>query len=327
MFKLFNNIEPKIQTGVFVLATSAFAVPINVYGGSNDRVQVDAAVIAPTQKVNNGLTALIAVPKGIHGSFSAAGKVIHFETRRGPQTPAHLRADDPAAPLYEVDVRFLDAEGNPYLVQIGGDAPIDPSWSTARAKPKTAQAAKSDFDLAHKAVDNIKRLKFNAKFKPEQMALINLLPAVEEAQVTEAVEPSASALPQAAVPVSTYRHRVEIHHKSCCFGLGRHSATVGKYISNTGVTTTAVITCNHGTCAHQMALKCSWTSASPGNRTTRLLNYVLCSTPYNPTSVFGHNSNDDTDLQYRAVRYNVLPSTSSGMCNDSSVNNEPTHCY
>lgn len=317
--------KQSVIKGLLALSLVAVtALPMQPRAAGNIQAEV---VVAPEAKVNKALTNLIVVPKGIHGSFSSAGKVIHFETRRGPKTPAHLRAGDPTAPLYEIDVRFLDAEGNPYLVQIGGGAPIDPAWSATPLKPKTAQAAKNDFALARKAVENIKRLQFNPKFNPEQKALINLLPAIEEAQVTEAVESKALIQPQAASPVNSYRHRVEIHHKSCCFGLGRHSATIGKYISTAGVTTTAVITCNHGTCANQMALKCSWTSASPGNRTTRLLNYVLCSTPYNATSVFGHNSNDDTDLQYRAVRYNVLPSTTGGMCNDSSVNNEPTHCY
>ncbi len=329
MSNLGKPIYTSLRAGIIILVISLFTIPmIGIAAADKSSTQANA-ILAPGQHVNGGLTSLVAVPKGINGSFVAGSKVIHFETRRGPQTPRYLRAGDPTAPIYEIDVRFLDEDGNPYLVQIGGDRPIDPTWSAAAAKYKVDSEAKSDFDLTAKSIETIKKLKFNNKYKPEQLALINLASTIEEAQVVEKVEAAPLQIPnaQATLPVNSYRHKIEIRHKSCCFGLGRHSATIGKYISITGVTTTAVITCNHGTCANQMALKCSWTSASPGNRTTRLNNNIACTTPYNPTSIFGHNSNDDTDLQYRAVRYNIRPSTSSGVCNDSSVNNEPTHCY
>jgi hypothetical protein len=289
-----------------------------------------STVLAQGQEPREGFTSLLAVPNGINGSFEFGGKIVHFQTRRGLRTPKYLRDGDPATPNFEIDVRFIDQDGRPFLTQIGGDVPLDNTWVEVAPKPKADRESKADFELAAKTIGTLKKLKFKQKFDHERQALLNLASIVESAQVIEKIEgiPSqTSPSTQTLALANTYRHRVAIHEKSCCLGLGHHSATIGKYISNSGVVTTAVITCNHGSCANQMALKCNWTSTYPGNRTTQVNNDITCSTLYNPTSVFGHNSNDDTDLQYRAVRSNSRPSTSGGICNDSSTNNEPTSCY
>jgi hypothetical protein len=288
-----------------------------------------STVLVPGQELREGITSLLTVPNGIYGSYEFDGKIVYFETRRGSRTPKHLRDGDPATPNYEIDVRFMNQDGEPFLIQLGGNAPLDKRWTDAASKLKVDAEAKSDFELAFKTVESLKKLKFDQKFVAEHKALLNLASVLESAQVVENIEgvTSQSLRAPSLLAVNTYRHKVEIHHKSCCLGFGRHSATIGKYISAKGVTTTAVITCNHGTCANQMALKCSWTSASPGNRTTQVKNNITCSTPYNTTSVFNHNSNDDTDLQYRAVRYNIRPSTTGGTCNNITINTEPTSCY
>jgi hypothetical protein len=92
-------------------------------------------------------------------------------------------------------------------------------------------------------------VKFTPELEYEYRALLALTPLVTSAQVIEKTEEAGDQAlrSQAIVAANTYQHKAEIHHKSCCLGLGRHSATIGKYISRTGVTTTAVITCNHGT--------------------------------------------------------------------------------
>lgn len=288
-----------------------------------------STVLMPGQELREGISSLLTVPNGIYGSYEFDGKIVYFETRRGSRTPKYLRDGDPATPNYEIDVRFMNQEGEPFLIQLAGDAPLDNTWTKVASKPKVDAEAKSDFELAFKTVESLKKLKFDQNFVAEHEALLNLASVLESARVVENIEgvTSQSLSAPSLLAVNTYRHRIEIHHKSCCLGLGRHSATIGKYISAKGVTTTAVITCNHGTCANQMALKCSWTSASPGNRTNHVNNNVTCSTPYNATSLFNHNSNDDTDLQYRAVRYNIHPSTTGGICNNISTNTEPTSCY
>lgn len=330
MLTLFKTIHLSYTVSLYLIALGTIALPAIGNAASDQSSARLSTVLAQGQELRKGLTSLFTVPNGINGSYEFDGKVVHFETRRGSRTPKFLRDGDPATPNFEIDVRFMGQDGKPFLIQIGGDTPLDHTWIEATSKLKGDTEAKADFELAAKTIETLKKLKFDHKFTHEHQALLNLAPIVDSAQVIEKIEgvPNQTLAAPTLLAAKTYRHRVEIHHKSCCFGLGRHSATIGKYISTNGVTTTAVITCNHGTCANQMALKCSWTSASPGNRTNHVHNHVTCSTPYNPTSAFGrHNSNDDTDLQYRAVRLNSHPSSTGGTCNDSSVNNEPTSCY
>jgi hypothetical protein len=301
-------------------------MPLSAVSGAKTDSARFKDVLTSDQNLSNAITVLTPVAKGLTGTFEQDGKVIYFKTRRGPRTPASLRAGDPDTPEYEIDIQFLDDNGEPFLTQIGGDKLLDNLWDKSKANLKDKLKTKNNFDLADQALTSLKKLKFKNKYKYEQKALIDLAPVVESAQVTEAVEGASAPTmeAQANVVANNYSQRIEIHHKSCCLGLGRHSATIGKYSLN-GVTTTAVITCNHGTCAGKMPLKCSWTSAPVRN--AQVKNNTSCSTSYNATSFFGHNSNDDTDLQYRSVRFNRYYSTTSGVCNDASGNTKPTWCY
>lgn len=329
MLAFSRSIRFTFVTSLFFTALGTLALPAVGNAASDQSSARFSTVLAPDQKPNIGLTSLSTVPNGIYGSYELDGKIVYFETRRGPRTPKLLRDSDPATPQFEIDVRFMNQDGEPFLIKIGGDAPLDHTWKEVTPKFKADTQAKTDFKLVARTLETLKKLKFIRKFDHERQALLNLTPLVDSAQVIEKIEAAPDQKLSAPSPLATntYQHKVEIRQKKCCFGLAHHSATIGKYISIGGVTTTAVITCNHGTCADNMALKCSWTSAKPGNRTKDVKNDVTCTTPYNAPSVFGHNSNDDTDLQYRAVRYNNLPSKTGGTCNDSSINNEPTDCY
>ena len=329
MLALLKSIRFTIVASLYLIALGTMTLPAVSNASSDQSSAGFSTVLALGQEPLEGLTSLFTVLNGIYGSYELDGKIVYFETRRGPRTPKSLRDGDPATPQFEIDVRFMNQNGEPFLIQIGGDAPFDHTWTEATAEFKADTQAKTEFVLAAKMIETLRKLKFNRQFVHEQQALLDLAPIVDSAQFIEKIEgaPNQALNAPSLLAANTYQHRVEIHDKKCCFGLGRHSATIGMYISSGGVTTTAVITCNHGTCANQMALKCSWTSAIPGNRTNHVNNDVTCSTPYNPTSVFGHNSNDDTHKQYTAVRYNFYPSTTNGKCNNSSVNNQPTSCY
>lgn len=328
-----------LVASLFLIGLCLIALP-SVGKAANDKSNARySAVLAQGQELREGFSSLFTVPNGIYGSYEFEGKIIFFETRRGDRTPKYLRDGDPATPKFEIDVRFMNQDGESFLTQIGGDTPLDQTWSEALVEGRDDAQAKSDFELASRAIEEMRKLKFNRQFNYERKALMDLAPVLESAQVIEKEEtspgfeshgPTSPGL-ESEAPLAldgyTYRHRIQIHHKKILFGLARHSATIGKHISPAGVVTTAFITCNHGTCANQMALKCLWTSAKPGDRNNRLKNWVACTTPYNATSVFGHNSNDDTDLQYQAVRYNYRPSFTEGICNNSSINNAPTDCY
>ncbi len=330
MSTLLNSIRFAIITNLYLICLGSIVSPAIGNAASDPSNSRFSTVLAPGQELREGLTSLFPVPNGINGSYGSDGESIYFETRRGPRTPKYLRDGDPATPRFEIDVRFMNQDREPFLIQIGGDTPLDHTWTETVAERKDDAQAKTDFDLAGRAIEALRKLKFTRQFVDERQALLDLAPVLESAQVIEKEEglPDQALSAPLALEAESYRHRIQIKQKRILFGFAYHSATIGQHINN-GVVTTAIITCNHGTCANHssMALKCLWTSAWPGNRTNRLKNWVSCTTPYNPTSVFFHNSNDDTDLQYQAVRYDFVPSFTGGVCNDSSVNNEPTDCY
>lgn len=312
-----------------LVALCATTLPAAGQASRSEPAPGSSAVLAEGHELREGLTSLSTVPNGIFGSYEHEGEILYFETRRGPRTPSVLRKSDPRTPKFEIDVQFMNGNGQPFLIQIGGHAPIDETWvaSTEGFTDDAGPKREREFVLAAKTIESLAKVKFTRRFHPEYRTLLHLAPLVASARVIDKIEEGGDQETSSPklLASSPYRHKVEIHDQSCCFGLGRHGATLGKLISSSGVTTTAVITCNHGTCAHQMPHKCSWTS--PANRNNHVHNHASCSTPYNPTSVYGHNSNDDTDHQYREVRENFHPSPTGGTCNNSSSNNHPTNCY
>ena len=118
-----------IILGTLTLSTAASA--------ANDQLHARfSTVLIPGQALHEGITSLVTVPKGIYGSYEFDGKIIYFETRRGSRTPKHLRDGDPATPNYEIDVRFMNQEGEPFLIQLGGDAHLDNAWTEVAPKLK-----------------------------------------------------------------------------------------------------------------------------------------------------------------------------------------------
>lgn len=285
-----------------------------------------SAVVAEGCVLPTGFIELVPTTGGVAGIYEEGGVRIRFEARRGPETPRVLRLSDPETPLFEVDVRFLDERGGTLLLQVGGHAPVDPTWSTSFEATRESggeadERIRSRFAVAAAVVEKLRWVRFRAGLAPEYHALLGMGPLIESARaIDSALDP---ALPRSSC---TYRNKIQIHDKSCCLWLGRHGATIAKNISPSGVTTQAWATCNHGTCAQNMALKCQGTS--PADRCELSSTAPMCSTPYNAFSFSGtHNSNDDTDIQYESVRYAYTPDPQLGTCRDSSRNDQPTNCY
>jgi hypothetical protein len=112
--------------------------------------------------------------------------------------------------------------------------------------------------------------------------------------------------------------------------VGNHSAvTLRGWSSSNSIVFTAH-SCNHGTCASDtsvMGVHC----VMPGFRTddgthSRYFYPEGCSTSYNVTSVWGHNCNDDSELQGRAIWYDSAQSTSGGSCNSAGAHNWAPGC-
>lgn len=286
----------------------------------------DVAVLVEGQTLPRGLTELSVDDVGrITGRFELNGARIAFETRRGPETPWILRATDPRTPPYEIDVRFVDENGVPFLVQVGGHGAMDAEWESSfhTSSPLLEhheQEVRQPFLLAGKAIKALRSVKFRSDLAPEHRAILGLASVVEKALLTEKIEVSEAP----AEASCTYRHKVEIHDASCCVTLGRHSATIAWNITSSGKATRVWVTSNHGRSAADMPLKCSWTSSA--NR-CQISVAPMCSTPYDAFSRSGkHNCNDDTGIQYGGIRGAYSPSPTAGLCKDSSRNDKSPSC-
>jgi len=134
----------------------------------------------------------------------------------------------------------MNGNGQPFLIQIGGHAPIDETWvaSTEGFTDDAGPKREREFVLAAKTIESLAKVKFTRRFHPEYRTLLHLAPLVASARVIDKIEEGGDqeiSSPK-LLASSPYRHKVEIHDQSCCFGLGRHGATLGKLISSSGVT-------------------------------------------------------------------------------------------
>ncbi len=292
----------------------------------------------------------------IRGAFVLGGQAISFETIRG----GHLsrRWIDDGDPRYELDVCFRDDSGNPFLVQIGGDHLLDPSCAPealeGSADPGTLvvagpmEARERDFAAAAAALRALEGVAFRGRFAEEYGALMGHLRLASEG--LGAAEPDCAAedivceedAPGAAGGLGTSTHQnswrqfIEVFSGAVQYVPGAtHGATVGGLQDpRNRQVSIAWHRCNHGRCYYDatMRFQCGFYSSFSRNDH---VHQESCSTFYSPRSgadwwLPGHNSNDDTSIEYRAVRNNQHYPDGWGSgwpCNDPSTHNNTSSCY
>jgi hypothetical protein len=253
----------------------------------------------------------------------------------------------------EVSVQILSSSGKSLIQQIGGDE-IPEGWdsgATGMFRPGSPEP-----------VDPI-QTSMDAGRAIRAAALMARFPSVATSEETEAIANLAASLrddglfPNAAVrsdltPASScgncYRSSVQVWHKSLAVVV-QHSGSVVLHYSNNNPSRTPVLEietvyCNHGTCPHHkpMVHPCTYNSpwmshyrfaphhriTSPppnppgGNHSCYKTAYHLYSGYFWPV-IHGHNCNDDTWTQVRAIRgesYHIAPSdnpfTSGARCDN-----------
>src|SRR5258708_39786414 len=82
----------------------------------------------PVSALKEGLNVFQSIPEwGLNAAYLKNGQVIYIETRIGAQIPDELRFVASTI-THEMDVRYLDANGNFFSGQRGGDTWIDSTW-------------------------------------------------------------------------------------------------------------------------------------------------------------------------------------------------------
>ncbi len=288
----------------------------------------------------------------ITGIFELGGRSIAFETVRGRRISGPFADTDD--PRYELDVCFRDAEGRPFLLQIGGDEVLDPACDPERDveragddvhEARSGADRVADFAGAAAALEALEGLPFRRRFAEEHRALVgHLALAVAVPAMTEpdcaapdvVCETVAEAVLAGRTHNDGWRHMINVYAGPIRSIPGAtHGATVAyRYDAASGRLERAWHRCNHGRCYYDWTMDrlCSFWSFFDRRYH---VHQEACGTTYSPRSGAdrwwpGHNSNDDTSIQYRAVRYDqhYVSGWGSGWpCDDTQTHNNTSFCY
>ncbi len=116
------------------------------------------------QELKEGLNIVDAVDAkwGFDAAYVKAGHAVYFSSRVGALKPEGYRQAWPDDPPNEMDARYVDENGDTFILRVGGDKFIDPTWAAdiqagheAHTKLDPVQRAKS-FELAHELASALK---------------------------------------------------------------------------------------------------------------------------------------------------------------------------
>lgn len=281
----------------------------------------------------------------LRGSFmGASGQQIEFQILVGEENN-----HGPDAPSHAVDIMISDQHG-PFLVQVGGDAFIDPGWNERLQELNTesfaAAAASFDRSASFAATHTLSRLVNSggvAQLQGSAMRqlmnsslrnLINGALGPNDVRVNPELEGLLDQQPPEESSYGYFHHKMEIREKGAfhesLHPWFEHSSTIFRsYWSNWSLAYTYV-TCNHGTCATDpvMRLTC-WRyffnrpSFYVGGLQDRACDYW---SHIAPIPGF-HVCNDDSYHQYWTVKYNLPHPYHNWTCNDTSLRTRAPSCF
>ena len=292
----------------------------------------------------------------IVGTFELDGAAIGFQTIRGRRLRRRWRdADDPR---HELEVCFKDGEGRPFMVQLGGDEVLDPACDPELMEPPdeaegldarlSVGGEEAPFAIAAAALEALAGVEFRRRFADEYAALVGH--AQLAATTQQGIEPDCEAedtyceedVGQADGGLiaqshnNRWRHILEVWSGPLSRVPGAtHGATIAfRQDPRNNRVTMAWHRCNHGRCYYgrNMRFQCAfWSRFDRQYHVHR----ETCTTRYSPRSGAdwwwpGHNSNDDTSIQYRAVRNDRhYPSGwgSGWPCDDPYTHDRASGCF
>jgi hypothetical protein len=287
-----------------------------------------SATSRPTiDELDEGLTLIdVSDPTwGMSAAFVKNGRVVYLEQRVGALKPQVYRDTTPDEPEREMDMRFVDQNGQPFFVQRGGDAYVDPSWEVdlndAFKNPAPPEARAEDFALAREASAALIKKGLPADFG-----------AFMHHAETFAARPTPSEDPllqgridaiEAARPETAYWDwyggeawwwlQGDLYDKKVCYVwvcVARHSG-VAMYAYN-GAYNLVVNACNHGSCPGSSSLtyRCSsnsgvwrqWVSLTGEHNGGGGVG-AGCRTPYSwDSGGYNHLCNDDSAYELWQIK-------------------------
>jgi hypothetical protein len=299
--------------------------------------------------------------------FENGGHTLTYDMRVGPKMLTPPSAEDltanPELLTYEVDAQVLDANGQPFLMQMGGDSFIDASWRMPHVENFNEARRLVDIQLMRDAVPAFRKLKLPASLDqlrltgvqiglgveavPEKPDLAALTPTEKPTPDQDKIGPPGGALSPQGVLESGGSSVVKWDFivrkrdiKVLGIKVGDHSAVHLRGWSSSSVVFNAY-SCNHGTCASDtgaMNTHCVMSGFRNDDGTHSRFFYNErstsqgqtpggCSTPYGWSSGGGHhNCNDDSELQAKSAFHDASQSTTAGSCGTSGFHNFAPGC-
>jgi hypothetical protein len=264
-------------------------------------------------------------------------------------------------PRYELDVCIRDAEGRPFLGQVGGEDPLDPTCTLELEEEPTdhlgdlgmsftAEERAASIDTATAAVAALRGLVFKRRFAEEHAALLGVAGLLQGAEAIIAADCAAPNMvcedDGEAGPLTTTNHDNRWQHAIAVWSgpIGSHGFYVPGLVGTHGATlgarrdprnqrlSAAWARCNHGKCPYAAGMQFQCGFLSSASRTYHV-HEEYCTTNYAAFSGAvsrGHNCNDDATMQYRAVRLNRHASSGWGSgypCDDRFTHNYTDRCW
>lgn len=285
---------------------------------------------------------------------------VRIELRRGAPRVEGFTADTKVYGNYEGDSLVTDSQGHAFFAEVGGHAPVDPSWMHRLAKVQgdfDIQQRKRDLALTHEVALLIaddesydfelrrlaRDLSVNAEMSLEEWNRDGA-PRVDDPATndpeTAQIEGEGGIVDKAA---ALYVHQVFARRSSCCVGFGEHSAARLRVFNSTGGMVTQINSANHGDVYFAPGMtdvaNCPRTVSGRSNQLPPFQPYAAmdlthngnqqaggCHSSYDatPPTAGGHVCNDDTLAQITNVSRNAFSHWTT--CTDAVIRSVAPTC-
>jgi hypothetical protein len=225
-------------------------------------------------------------PTGISGTFTENGRTISFETFHGGPRPIEEGFG------LEIDGRFVDVDGRPFITASGGHSLANSAWALdleaddALGPVDDVMKRRADFLLARDAARALQASQYASTDEDDVALLVDLGLANTDADLelrtaTTATTPttdSDSTVTSEGAPANgpglvtqallactattPFVHTAEIRYKACCFHTGEHSGVTGRSYQN-GVIFSTTPSYNHSFWPAVASTDPSMTTACP----------------------------------------------------------------
>jgi len=280
----------------------------------------------------DGLTVLESVPEwGTRSAFKQGGHVVYFETRVGSPKPAMYRKEFPSQPANEMDTRVVDENGFTFVLVVGGDKVIDPTWGADMAAGESAHPIDAATTEMFCQLARTAGIAFAAQATPDLkdhvyhvLNATKYVPSEHPADMARRTEKIQESI---AKGIITKLDNVQGHYlegedvNECLFGcIAYHTTVAGfdgyyDFTNGTWSSSSWIYACNHGPCANTLgadgvyaysgytshggwynsaySLASIWSDEPTGSNTTYTAGHG-CQTGYNWDTPPGHECNDDS---------------------------------